>query len=101
MAKNANDLWRQNENPFFRCIWEMSNANEEPTLIDFGRFIRDCRKANGLTQEELAERAGLHVNLVGRIERGASDARISTVLRLAAILCDKCAKAKNAIHDEH
>ncbi len=39
-------------------------------LNAFGERIRALRKRNGLTQDELAERADLSVNAVGQIERG-------------------------------
>jgi predicted ATPase/transcriptional regulator with XRE-family HTH domain len=36
----------------------------------FGARLRDHRKAAGLSQEELAQRAGLSANAVGQLERG-------------------------------
>ncbi|WP_201544526.1 helix-turn-helix domain-containing protein [Psychrobacter sp. H7-1] len=43
---------------------------KEPILIKFGQRIRALRKERGLSQEQLAERAGFHRNYVGMIERG-------------------------------
>ncbi|UNK05506.1 helix-turn-helix transcriptional regulator [Psychrobacter raelei] len=43
---------------------------KEPILIKFGQRIRSLRKERGLSQEQLAERAGFHRNYVGMIERG-------------------------------
>ena len=37
----------------------------------FGAYLRNLRRAAGLTQEELASRAGLSPNAVGALERGA------------------------------
>lgn len=39
-------------------------------LINFGNRIRYLRKANGLTQEQLAELTGFHHNYIGMVERG-------------------------------
>jgi transcriptional regulator with XRE-family HTH domain len=36
-----------------------------------------------LTQEGLAERVGTEFNRIGELERGATDARFSTLLRVA------------------
>jgi transcriptional regulator with XRE-family HTH domain len=55
----------------------------EPKFI-VGRNIAAERKRLGLTQEELAYRAGLHPVEVGRAERGVRDLRLSTVAKLAA-----------------
>ena len=38
----------------------------------FGSHLRACRRAAGLSQQELAERAGLSVRTIGNLERGAS-----------------------------
>lgn len=48
--------------------------------------LRATRERALLTQAELAERAGLQRVTVNRIETGATEARISTVRRLAAAL---------------
>ena len=39
--------------------------------LEFGRRVRERRQALGLTQAQLAERADLSLDMVGRVERGA------------------------------
>jgi len=51
-----------------------------------GANIRAQRKRLGLTQESLAERAGMHPVEVGRAERGVRDLRVSTVAKLGRAL---------------
>jgi len=53
---------------------------------DLGSNLRDARKRLGLTQEEVAERSGVHPTEVSRIEAGKRDPRTSTLLRLARAL---------------
>ena len=43
----------------------------EKGATSFGAYLRGLRRAAGLTQEELASRAGLSPNAVGALERGA------------------------------
>lgn len=43
---------------------------KEPILIQFGQRIRQLRKQNRLSQEQLAELTGFHRNYIGMIERG-------------------------------
>jgi transcriptional regulator with XRE-family HTH domain len=42
----------------------------DPSLLTLGEAVKTLRRERGLTQEQLAERAGTHVTYVGRIERG-------------------------------
>jgi len=48
-----------------------------------GAAIEELRRGAGLTQEGLAERIGTEFNRIGELERGATDPRFSTLLRVA------------------
>jgi transcriptional regulator with XRE-family HTH domain len=50
---------------------------------DLGSNLKAARKKLGLTQEEVAERSGVHATEVSRIEAGKRDPQVSTVLKLA------------------
>jgi transcriptional regulator with XRE-family HTH domain len=53
----------------------------------FGELLRDYRSAAGMTQEELAERAGLSARTLRKLERGDSHTpRKDTILLLADAL---------------
>ena len=49
----------------------------------FGQIIRDLRKRKGLSQEDLADRSGLHRNAVGLLERGERTPSIETLFALS------------------
>lgn len=49
----------------------------------FGRHIQELRKKLGISQEELAFRAGFHRTYVGMIERGERNISLCNLLRLA------------------
>lgn len=49
-----------------------------------GRAIRELRLGLGLSQEELAERCGLHRNYVGGIERGERNLTFANQVKLSA-----------------
>ena len=49
----------------------------------FGDRVRELRKAAGLSQEELADRAELDRSYVGCIERGERNLSIENICRLA------------------
>src|SRR5689334_24914590 len=53
---------------------------------EFGQLLRHHRVAAGLTQEGLAERAGLSVHGVQKLERGATRPYRDTAQRLIAAL---------------
>ena len=50
----------------------------------FGSYIRELREERGLTQQELALRAGLAVDSVRRIERGQLSPSLRSVAKLAS-----------------
>jgi transcriptional regulator with XRE-family HTH domain len=50
----------------------------------FASNMRRERKARGMSQERLAELAGLHMTDVGRIERAERDPGVRTVAKIAA-----------------
>ena len=52
----------------------------------FGQKIRELRLACKLTQEGLAERAGLHPTYIGGIERGRRNVGLDNLLKLARAL---------------
>ena len=51
-----------------------------------GRRVQQLRRARGISQEALAERAALHRNYVGSVERGERDIGIVALSRLAHAL---------------
>lgn len=52
----------------------------------FGHAIRTRRRELGLSQEELAERAGLHRTYIADIERGERNVSLENIAKLALAL---------------
>jgi DNA-binding XRE family transcriptional regulator len=50
----------------------------------FARNLRRLRHAAGLSQEQLADRTGLHPTEISRLERAAREPRLGTIIRLAS-----------------
>jgi transcriptional regulator with XRE-family HTH domain len=48
-----------------------------------GEAIRRARKNAGLTQERLAERAELHPNYIGEVERAEKTISVDALVRIA------------------
>ena len=55
-------------------------------LKQFGKQVRDLRKAQGLSQEELAEKADLHYTYIGGVERGERNLSLKSIERIASAL---------------
>lgn len=51
-----------------------------------GKNIRRFRKRDGMTQDQLAEKAGINQKQISKIESGRIQARLSTYLRIANAL---------------
>ncbi len=56
---------------------------KQPILIKFGQRLREKRLKLGLSQEELAARAGVHRTYIGMIERAEKNI---TLLNIEKIL---------------
>ncbi|MEA5567227.1 MULTISPECIES: helix-turn-helix transcriptional regulator [unclassified Anabaena] len=61
----------------------MANNHE---LLKFGLKIRELRLLKGLSQEDLADLAGLHRTYIGGIERGERNVAFINIVRLAKAL---------------
>ncbi len=59
---------------------------EKATLARIGGMIRKLRKAIGLSQEELAFRAGLDRTYVGSVERGERNIAVLNLIKIAKVL---------------
>jgi transcriptional regulator with XRE-family HTH domain len=60
--------------------------NEIEVVAQLVSIIQQRRIELGLTQQELADRVGLHQESIARIENGGSVPRLDTVLKLAFAL---------------
>lgn len=49
----------------------------------FGHAVRKRRQELGISQEELADRAGLHRTYIGDIERGARNLSLENIEKIA------------------
>lgn len=58
----------------------------DPVSISFGRSVRKRREAKALTQEGLAELAGLDRTYISGVERGGRNLSLSSIARLAKAL---------------
>lgn len=61
--------------------------NKEPILLLFGRNVQKYRKVREISQEKLAELAGVHRTYIGMIERAEKNITLCNM--------DKIAKALN------
>jgi transcriptional regulator with XRE-family HTH domain len=61
-------------------------ADVSGDLAAIGRRIQDCRRAAGLSQDQLAEQIGIGRRQVQRIENGRADPRLSWLARIARVV---------------
>ncbi len=52
----------------------------------FGKVLRDFRKKNNLTQEELSEKLGISLKYISRIENGNNGVKTETLIKYMNIL---------------
>ncbi len=61
-------------------------SRPQSAQVLFGRNVRKRREEIDLTQEKLAEQAGLDRTYISDIERGARNLSLSSILRIARAL---------------
>ncbi len=55
-------------------------------VVSFGKKLRECREAKGLSQSEFAKQINAHHSIIGRYERDEVKPTIDVVKRLAVTL---------------
>jgi transcriptional regulator with XRE-family HTH domain len=55
-----------------------------PALAELGARIRAHRETQGISQEALADRSGVHWTFVGQLERGQRNVSLHNLLKVAA-----------------
>lgn len=67
-------------------------SDEATALVMLGRAVRAARKANGLSQEALADVAGIDRSHMGKIERGERNVTFLNIVRISRALKMPAAK---------
>ena len=60
--------------------------DKEPILLQFGQRVQEIRKARNLSQEKLAELAGVHRTYIGMIERAEKNIMLCNIEKIAHAL---------------
>ena len=68
------------------CYMRKIRIRKQELLVQFGSRLRAMRISKALSQEQLADRAGLHRNYVGSVERGERNISLINIQRLALAL---------------
>ncbi len=60
--------------------------NKEPILLRFGKNVQEQRKVQQLSQEQLAELAGVHRTYIGMIERAEKNITLLNIEKISKAL---------------
>lgn len=61
-------------------------SGDQSLTTEFGSRVRRLREQSSRSQEDLADDAGVHRTFIGRVERGETNATLTTLVRLARAL---------------
>ncbi|WP_017667626.1 helix-turn-helix transcriptional regulator [Sandarakinorhabdus sp. AAP62] len=64
----------------------MANDSLQKLRTQFGRLVSAKRRERGWTQDDLSSHAQISVDMISRIEAGATGARFTTIAKLATAL---------------
>jgi len=70
-----------------------------PAHTAFGAEVRDRRHELSLTQEDLSDRAGVHVSYVSQVERGLKNISLSNLLKFSKALECSASRLVTAAED--
>lgn len=62
------------------------NSKDEKTFKELGRQLKEAREKAGLTQSELAEKAGVNANYYAVVERGEKNISYEKLQRILKVL---------------
>jgi len=60
--------------------------NVDHLIANIGNNIREIRRAQKISQQEMADKIGLSLSQYGRMETGVANASIATIIKVAAHL---------------
>lgn len=64
----------------------MNARNSQPEGVLFGQRLRDVRQKRKVTQQALAETAGMSLTYISNMEHGLKVPSLTTIIRLAVAL---------------
>lgn len=59
---------------------------KEPILLRFGKNVQEIRRSRQLSQEKLAELAGVHRTYIGMVERAEKNITLCNIEKIARAL---------------
>ena len=59
---------------------------KEPILLAFGQRVQELRKNRNLSQEQLADMAGVHRTYIGMVERAEKNITLRNIKKIAKAL---------------
>lgn len=92
---NSVDVYTPLDKSFPGCpsrFVSRAGVSVDDLLKRFGERLRDVRRRKGLSQEKLAELAGVHRTFVSSVERGERNISLLNIARLAKALDTTLAK---------
>ena len=60
--------------------------DKNPILLKFGKNVQEYRRAQQMSQEQLAESAGVHRTYIGMIERAEKNITLLNIAKIANAL---------------
>ena len=86
MARGCRDVTYRLLWPLLACVFNDFSMTVGDLKRLFGTAIKSQRSELGISQEELAERAGLHRTYISDVERGVRNPSLESIEKLAAAL---------------
>lgn len=73
-------------NNFAKATITFLNMDKNPILLQFGKNVQEYRRRQQISQEQLAESAGVHRTYIGMIERAEKNITLLNIAKIANAL---------------
>ena len=73
-------------NNFAKATITFLNMDKNPILLQFGKNVQEYRRTQHISQEQLAESAGVHRTYIGMIERAEKNITLLNIAKIANAL---------------
>lgn len=81
IKKRANAQWKSEWKETKADMQKLAEQYANAVLSDFGNKVKELRKKNGYTLEDVADMTGVSISMISTVERGQAKFSLESLMR--------------------